>query len=251
MVGAALQSINSDIGFHLYNSSYHRAECRPLSEPFYCPNRVTSPSILNLFDESPVRLIMDDFLGANTYDRAVFPQIALKFPNSSTVDLHTQHLWDNGHLPGSQGAWHIDGFRAAAFGLCRDEIAHFTGIVGIFLSDVQVPHGGNLRIFPGSHNILAGYFSQHNAWDLLGRHFPRLHFSPSSALLVHAGDVVVFHSLTAHSASLNFSPSIRYAVYFRCASRLRPPYSYVAHLLTKQHMWDEWTMIDVQDIHNN
>ncbi|CAK4667514.1 unnamed protein product [Aphanomyces euteiches] len=112
--------------------------------------------------------------------------------------------------------WHTDGMRQGKWN-------PFTLLVGIALSATPTAHSGNLIVFPKTHHRLHAML-QDNASELL-----RVCVSADQVwgdgelpdmgvpvpLLLQPGDVVLAHPKLAHRGGPNFSPHIRYQVYFR------------------------------------
>ena len=133
-------------------------------------------------------------------------QIALRFPEigEAREPLGTE--------------WHTDGMR-------QGRLHPFTLLAGIALSNVPEPLCGNLTVFPGSHVLLQsrltaggklhGYdnecYKPDNVWG--DGTLPDL--GTPVQLLAARGDLVLAHPNLAHRGGLNFSPDIRYQVYFR------------------------------------
>lgn len=114
--------------------------------------------------------------------------------------------------PQMERGWHIDGMDRGP-GI----FSSFSLLVGVALSDQSMPGCGNLLVYPESHmrNDIQDWLLRWAAGDASGR--PDLGGAPVPVLL-EPGDVVVAHRFLAHSGSKNYSPNIRYQVYFR----LRP-----------------------------
>jgi len=70
---------------------------------------------------------------------------------------------------------------------------------------------------PGSHLLYEEYFRAHGPETLLTG-MPPVRLPDPLQLTARAGDVFLAHYLLAHTAAPNFSPHVRYAVYFRIAA---------------------------------
>ncbi|KAF1789831.1 Phytanoyl-CoA dioxygenase [Phytophthora cactorum] len=113
----------------------------------------------------------------------------------------------------------------ASHGNLLGRLHPFTLLAGIALSNVPEPLCGNLTVFPGSHVSLQ---SRLTADGKLHGHDDECYKANSVwgdgtlpdlgtpvQLLAARGDLVLAHPNLAHRGGLNFSPDIRYQVYFR------------------------------------
>jgi len=119
-------------------------------------------------------------------------------------------------------------------GLSKGQLHPFTLLVGITLSDAPEPMMGNLIVFPSSVNAVLASLRQ--AATLAGpvaapdnpdknaaaaaiavayAQLPVPDVGKPYQVLAQAGDVVFAHQKLAHRGGPNFSPHIRYQVYFR------------------------------------
>ena len=137
-------------------------------------------------------------------------------------------------------------------------IMNFTALIGVALSDQRAPGSGNLGVLRAGHRHMEQFFRYQLAnggplgpdgpgWERENRkapnrrglgHYPRAvrdKYIKQSArsddgeiwpkpdfLRLKAGDAVIVHSLTPHSASKVVGASPRLMVYFRCVSSKRP-----------------------------
>ena len=137
-------------------------------------------------------------------------------------------------------------------------IMNFTALVGVALSDQTSLGSGNLGVLKGGHRHMERFFSDQlekggplgpdgPGWERENRkapngrglvHYPRAvrnlyakqaarsadgELWPKPDLLkLKAGDAVIVHSLTPHSATRVFGVEPRFMVYFRCVSARRP-----------------------------
>ncbi|CAK4663722.1 hypothetical protein LEN26_008107 [Aphanomyces euteiches] len=160
------------------------------------------PAILDLF--RPVHAAVESLVGHTCVVPPQGAQLALRFPEVAPP-----------YEPkGTE--WHTDGMRQGKWN-------PFTLLVGIALSATPTAHSGNLIVFPKTHHRLHAML-QDNASELL-----RVCVSADQVwgdgelpdmgvpvpLLLQPGDVVLAHPKLAHRGGPNFSPHIRYQVYFR------------------------------------
>ncbi|ETW10502.1 hypothetical protein H310_00792 [Aphanomyces invadans] len=169
-------------------------------------NTSNHPAILDLYN--PLHAAVESLIGRGCVDRPQGAQLALRFPE---VCAPYQVL-------GTE--WHTDGMRQGKWN-------PFTLLVGVTLSDsASSTECGNLLVFPRTHHTLHKMLqSPSDKADLLractaadkawgqGQGLPDL--GPPLALRLSPGDAVLAHPKTAHRGGPNFSPHIRYQVYFR------------------------------------
>ncbi len=127
-------------------------------------------------------------------------QLAIRFPK----------LDDKVKQPGG----HIDGTPSPTNGVPPGTIYSFTLLVGVALSDVQRDWAGNFSVWPGSHHLLEKWFQEHDLQEMVDG-APKLDYGEPVQLHWRAGDVVFVHHKTLHAATLNNSPDIRYALFYR------------------------------------
>ncbi|KAL3668068.1 hypothetical protein V7S43_006933 [Phytophthora oleae] len=169
-------------------------------------NTSNSDAILDLYYLSDVCKYVEALVGVDQVVPPQGAQIALRFP-------------ELGEPRGPLGTeWHTDGMR-------QGRLHPFTLLAGICLSNVPEPLCGNLTVFPGSHVSLQ---SRLTADGKLHGHDDECYKADSVwgdgtlpdlgtpvQLLATRGDLVLAHPNLAHRGGLNFSPDIRYQVYFR------------------------------------
>ena len=197
----------------------------------FCPEIQSSNEILGLLHDSGILNVAEDLVGKDSFDTVTNAQIALRFP----------------HETNAAAVPHIDGLYTAPFravssrGPMRPvpvadphepiKIRTFTALVGVFLNSLPEHNGGNLVVWPGSHNRLEEFY-QAQGVEALYDGMPDIDLGDSRQLTVEAGDAVICHYQLAHGIAPNLSPDIRYAVYFR--------------LYRKGHMERLWSsMVDI------
>ncbi|CAI5732969.1 unnamed protein product [Peronospora destructor] len=161
-------------------------------------------------------------------------QIALRFPElgEAREPLGTE--------------WHTDGMR-------QGRLHPFTLLAGIALSNVPEPLCGNLTVFPGSHvslqsrlaadGKLHGYDNECYKPDSVWGDGTLPDLGTPVQLLAARGDLVLAHPNLAHRGGLNFSPDIRYQVYFRIKHKLLDD-------LQEQCMSDLWADLGGLSLNN-
>ncbi|GMF14985.1 unnamed protein product [Phytophthora lilii] len=169
-------------------------------------NTSNSDAILDLYYLSDVSKYVEALVGEGLVVPPQGAQIALRFPE----------LGEPREPLGTE--WHTDGMR-------QGRLHPFTLLASIALSNVQEPLCGNLTVFPGSHISLQ---SRLTADGKIHGHDDECYKADSVwgdgtlpdlgtpvQLLASRGDLVLAHPNLAHRGGLNFSPDIRYQVYFR------------------------------------
>lgn len=162
--------------------------------------------VLDLLHQSSVWTLAHRLVGVGKVQTKSQAQCALRFPEPGSSMNHV----DIGQLP-----WHVDGANV-------HKRSPFTFLLGICLSDQTQENIGNLCVYPGSHlqcyralhaanEVDPGQPPRENVWQ--GRR-PKMQSEPQQMLL-QPGDAVFIHSKLAHTVAPNYSPNIRYQVYFR------------------------------------
>ncbi|DBA03456.1 TPA: hypothetical protein N0F65_002864 [Lagenidium giganteum] len=201
LVNAALRRINHDLGVpgRMIDGGVEGAA--KLSG-----NVSNSDEILNLFHLSSASAYAEALVGIGKVAPPQGAQIALRFPE----------LGEPREPLGTE--WHTDGMR-------QGKLHPFTLLLGVALSEVREPLSGNFTVFPGSHQSLAKMlrpdgklagcddecYRADSVWG--DGTLPDLGIPVQ--LLASRGDIVLAHPNLAHRGGLNFSPDIRYQVYFR------------------------------------
>lgn len=194
-----------------------------------------SPEILSLMWRSPAWGAVNSIVGHGQCIPPRAAQVALRFPQPPGEEESKGHGtvdWDekveraassvtSAAGPGSTGLqgpdsrWHIDG-------MDKRTAAPFSLLVGIMLSDADHEDMGNLAVYPGTHVDVAEKIKRDGAgWVAGAAPRPPLSKGPKQVLL-KAGDVVVAHPLLPHRVGVNYSPFIRYCVYFRVHHKEHP-----------------------------
>lgn len=199
LINAALRRINHDLGVlgHMVDGGVEEGSAK------LAGNVSNSEEVLNLFHLSDATKYAEALVGTGKVAPPKGAQIALRFP-------------ELGELRGTE--WHTDGMR-------QGKLHPFSLLLGVALSDVRDPLAGNLTVFPESHvhlhklltadDKLDGYDDECYRVDSVWGGDVLLDLGPPVQLLASRGDIVLAHPNLAHRGGLNFSPDIRYQIYFR------------------------------------
>jgi hypothetical protein len=165
----------------------------------FAPEIATSPEILGLLNETPVRDIAESLVG-QTLELLGDPQIALRFPLAP------------GEAPARVGC-HVDG-------ISDNEVYSFTVLAGVLLSDLPIANGGNFTVWPGTHTVVAQWFQANGTrFEQSSVAYAGLgalgHTSEPRAVCGSAGDLILSHYLLLHGIGAHTGPDIRYTTYFR------------------------------------
>jgi Phytanoyl-CoA dioxygenase (PhyH) len=195
----ALTAINADLGRGLDASRIGEFYARS-----FCPELRSSPAVLDLFRATPARQLVDSLLAPGRVREPDLAQIALRFPRGA----------DAPELPALPRP-HIDGTYGPSNGVRPGQVAHFTLLCMVALSDVSADFAGNFSVWPGTHQLYERYFQTHDVREMRGG-TPQLEALPRPVQLqVQAGDLVLAHYQLGHAAAPNLSAHVRYAVFFR------------------------------------
>jgi Phytanoyl-CoA dioxygenase (PhyH) len=175
----------------------------------FCPDLRNVADIIDLFEQTPARALADALVAPGTLRRPAMAQIALRFPDPAGANV----------LPRP----HVDGTYGPKNGVKPGQVAHFTLLAMVALSDVQADFNGNFTVWPGTHHAYERYFQGHGAERML-EGTPRLDHLPEPVQTrVRAGDVVLAHYELGHAAAPNLGSNVRYAIFFRLYHRDHDP----------------------------
>ena len=166
----------------------------------YCPELQNDPDFTGLARSDGPWSLMSDALGEGNVAVGDWVQIALRFPSMAEAPRR----------PG----WHIDGVPTPHNGVPPDQIAHFTCLLGVVLSDVLEPNCGNFTCWPGGHHEIERWF-QANPKEKLLEGWPDVELGEPHQVCAKAGDVVLAHYLLPHGVGPHMGPDPRYMVFFR------------------------------------
>ncbi len=158
-------------------------------------------------------------------DTALRDSGALDLADELVSPHHLDHAFDHIQValnippyPHRPGAPHIDGHRP------DEEIASFTMLAAIFLSDESMPEQGNLWVWPGSHRGHQQLFRERGIEVLkaVSGHAimldPPAWFGPGEPVLATRGDLLLAHFLLGHNTGGNTSAGTRRILYYRLAA---------------------------------
>ncbi len=262
------------------------------------------PAVTDLFNASPLQAFVSNLLDC-AIPAARGAQLATLYPSDDDATVNeagyrnadTPHFGWCGHLDGlwngatqtppvdreltaqEHAAWHEPiGTNQAAkyYPEHHSNIANFTALVGVALSDQRAEGSGGLGILKGAHKHIGEFFQQQQAlggplgpegpgWERVNelapnhhglRHYPeqvrdryrrgaRASFDgklwPKPTILkVKPGDAVIVHWATPHSASRVLTSDPRMMVYFRITSTLRPEANRRVYPAAMTDIWLEW-----------
>jgi hypothetical protein len=195
----ALNAIHADLGRGLDPARIDEFHARS-----FCPELRNAAPILDLFRATPARRFADALLAPGRVREPSMAQIALRFPLADRALARQPSLRP-----------HVDGSYGPANGVRPGQVAHFTLLCMVALSDVSTDFAGNFTVWPGSHHLYERYFQTHGPREMM-RGTPRLEqLPPPLQLQVRTGDLVLAHYQLGHTGAPNLSAHIRYAVFFR------------------------------------
>jgi len=203
-VERALTAINADLGRGLDPARIQEFYARS-----FCPALRNAPEVLDLFEATPARTFADALVAPGGLRSPQMAQIALRFPSGSRATGGTPALAQP----------HVDGSYGRLNGVREGQVAHFTLLCMIALSDVDVDWAGNFTVWPGTHHLYEQYFRSHDVRDMING-TPRLEQLPAPLQTrVQTGDLILAHYQLGHAAAPNLSARVRYAVFFRLYHR--------------------------------
>ena len=216
LIAEALRAINSSLGTRGLAPD-QLVKFRTLS---YCPEIASAPPIMNLLYKSPLWHLAEAIIGINQVQPVNTGQIALRFPMMN---------------PPQEPRAHLDGIFPSQTSGLEGVIKNFTGIFGVFLSDIPHPSMGNFTVWPGTHLLFEEYFREHG-YQSLFQGLPPVSMPSAIQVTAQPGDAVLCHYQLAHGIAGNSSPFIRYVVFFR--------FSHIRHTTIYREcmvdIWQEW-----------
>ncbi|MDQ3327294.1 MAG: phytanoyl-CoA dioxygenase family protein [Chloroflexota bacterium] len=216
-VDAALQAINASLGAN----GIDPAKLTTLRAQTYTPELRDSAPITDLLNMTPIHSAAESAIGSGQVKPTTGGQIALRFPVDGAP---------------TEPRPHIDGMYSPANGVKEGTISNFTALVGVLLSDLPGPYGGNFTVWPGSHRRFEEYFRTHGAQALL-EGMPKVELPEPLQVTGQVGDAFLVHYQLAHGIAGNSSPHIRYAIFFR----LHHVDHEQVHWKCMTDIWREWS----------
>jgi len=216
LVAAALDAVTEDLRTHYDPDQWQDYDSRS-----YCPTLRRAPVIMDLLFKSPVWDLLEEALGMDKLVPIGGAQIAIRQKHNDDKESI---------LP-----YHLDGVPDGLNGVEGNAIDNFTALIGIFLTDIARPYGGNLVVWPGSHRVIENYFREKGPEGML-MSTPQVDPGEPKLIDASAGDVVLCHYQLLHGMASNTTDRDRIAVYFRSEFKDIGQRRY--ELLT--HMWRGW-----------
>ncbi|MGZ3775829.1 MAG: phytanoyl-CoA dioxygenase family protein, partial [Pseudobdellovibrionaceae bacterium] len=195
MVRAARNAINSTIENYLDSIQTRTHELK------------TDERLTNLLMKTDAFSLIESALGKGKVVPSTNVQCALRFPDDD--------------VPNFKPKPHIDSFHPSVDGN-PGSIKPFIAIAGFFLNDIEQDNAGNFTVWPGTHRQFAKYFEKHGADPELKLGIPPVDLPEPVQIKAKAGDMILAHYQLAHTATINLTQAIRYAVYIRMHHADRP-----------------------------
>ncbi|GHO62339.1 hypothetical protein KSC_012310 [Ktedonobacter sp. SOSP1-52] len=212
LVEKALHAINASLG----SEGMDPQRLPILRAQTYCPEITASPEITGLLTESPLWSLSESVIGQGSIRPVKSGQIALRFPAPG---------------PARPPRPHLDGMYSPNNGVKEGVIDNFTALIGVFLSAIPHDFMGNLAVWPGTHRLYEDYFRKHTPQSLL-KGLPEVNLPEPQQITAQPGDAVLCHYQLGHGITINTSPYIRYAIFFR-----------LRHVNHEQWQWECMTNI--------
>lgn len=201
MIKAARHAVNHNLG-SVGMDPAKMTHYRSLS---YCNEIQRTDVIIDLFNLSGVNQYAQVLLGKDNVLPVTNVQIALRFPAAP---------YPKNDAPAFGG--HMDGLGSGSNGSNPGDYARgFTMLAVIYLQDVLEPYNGNFTVWPGSHETVAEHV-RNQGLDVLSKGQPKCTWPrPCVQINGKAGDLVLMHHNTIHTAAPNLGPDVRYAAIAR------------------------------------
>jgi len=220
MVDAARRVVNHSIG----TSGLGGENLENNRGAFFCYDILDSPTILAMYNETPVKLIAEDLMGEGNMLPVARAKTYPRFPLPLGEDP-----------PEPRG--HIDGVGNGTNGQPKGQYSRgFSAFAVIYLVDVVEPYSGNFTVWPKSHRTFGDYFKR-EGHEVLGHGKPHPEM-PEPPIMVtgKAGDLVIAHHATMHTGGPNASPNARLATIARLKHKDCDEIGKDAYL----DIWREW-----------
>ncbi len=208
-VDAAMHAINHSLG-----QGIDPAQLTKFNSQSFCPELQDRPELVDLVAGAPVWPLLASFFEPETVPAPSRAQVALRFPAKPGAEVRPPRP-------------HVDGYPSQHNGVAPGTISSFTALVGVLLSDLPLGDSGNFTVWPGTHLSFAEYFKDRSAEQIyeeantgvMRGGVPPIQLPEPKQITGKAGDVVLVHYQVAHSATGNYSPNVRYALFFRLRHR--------------------------------
>lgn len=194
-VDATLKAIN-----HWLGKGMDPGRVNEFWKTSFCPELRDQPLITDLMNRGCVHELTESAIGEGKVLPVPAGQIALRFPSYSDAK--------------SDSPGHIDGMYPPSDANPKGVLNNFTAVVGIQLSDMPATGMGNLAVWPGSHRKVAAYLREAGPQSVY-QGMPQIDYGSPVQLTAAAGDLIIMHYLLVHGITLNHSPHVRYALYYR------------------------------------
>lgn len=206
LVHCALKSINMALSQGLISNSYPPDFVNTTMRP--TPSKklftTTSVDILNLF--TPMLPLCNHLLGAGNFFLPTQAQLALRFPTNGTPrENYFEDSID----------WHVDDIFDAP-------LPPFSLLIGIPLNEWKDSYCGNFTLYAGSHHTINRFIVDDYQSFVDNYKFAKHPKLPNPIQIVaNLNDAFIVHPLVAHQVAPNYSPFVRYAVYFRIETKYK------------------------------
>jgi ectoine hydroxylase-related dioxygenase (phytanoyl-CoA dioxygenase family) len=180
-----------------------------VGQHFYWLSTLEGGPLPALFYDTPLRSLAQSLINPGEIEIAFDQvQVALNIPPFS-------------HRP---GAHHLDGYLEG-----EQTPATFTMLAAVLMTEQKIENGGNLWVWPGTHQTHAAFFRERGPEALVAsKGYPQIALPEPTQVLGGPGDVLLAHYMLGHNIGGNYaSERVRQAVYFRLRR--------VGH----QHRWRE------------
>jgi len=220
MIDAARRVVNHSIG----TSGMGGENLENNRSAFFCYDILDSPTILAMYNDTPVKQIAEDLMGEGNVLPVERAKTYPRFPLPVGEEAPTPH----GHIDGVG-----NGLNGTAKG---DYKRNFSAFAVIYLMDIPEPNSGNFTVWPKSHRAFEAHFKKHGHEVLTQRELrPEL---PEPPIMVtgKAGDLVLAHHAMYHTGGPNSSPNVRLATIARLKHKDCDELGKDAYL----DIWREW-----------
>lgn len=199
MIDAARRVVNHSIG--TVGSGGENLENN--RSAFFCYDILDSPTILAMYNDTPVMQIAEDLMGKGNVEPVKRAKTYPRFPLALGEEA-----------PEPRG--HIDGVGSGTNGQPKGQYSRgFSAFAVIYLMDIPEPYSGNFTVWPKSHLTFAHHFKR-EGHEVLGQGKPHPDM-PEPPIMVtgKAGDLVIAHHAMYHTGGVNVSPNVRLATIAR------------------------------------